>query len=61
MSGRIRRCPVEPTNSVRLRRLLAGGAFEHAQETAAHEDPCTTKLYDHTKVRLTQDEVERIR
>jgi hypothetical protein len=34
--------------------------FEHAQEMAAHESPRTTKLYDRTKERLTQDEVERI-
>jgi hypothetical protein len=27
----------------------------------AHESPRTTKLYDRTKQRLTQDEVERIR
>jgi hypothetical protein len=33
---------------------------EHAQEMAAHESPRTTKLYDRTKERLTQDEVERI-
>lgn len=38
-----------------------GGALEHAQEMAAHESPRTTKLYDRTKDRLTQDEVERIR
>jgi hypothetical protein len=31
------------------------------QEMAAHESPRTTKLYDRTKERLTQDEVERIR
>jgi integrase len=37
------------------------GALEHAQEMAAHESPRTTKLYDRTKERLTQDEVERIR
>src|ERR1700733_12971507 len=42
--------------------LLADGrALEHAQEMAAHESPRTTKLYDRTKERLTQDEVERIR
>jgi site-specific recombinase XerC len=35
--------------------------LEHAQEMAAHESPRTTKLYDRTKERLTQDEVERIR
>jgi hypothetical protein len=28
---------------------------------AAHESPRTTKLYDRTKERLTQDEVEGIR
>jgi site-specific recombinase XerD len=41
--------------------LASGGTLEHAQEMAAHESPRTTKLYDRTKERLTQDEVERIR
>jgi hypothetical protein len=41
--------------------LSNGGALDHAQEMAAHESPRTTKLYDRTKERLTQDEVERIR
>src|ERR1700692_92695 len=41
--------------------LANGGALEHAQEMAAHENPRTTKLYDRTKERLTQDEVKRIR
>jgi site-specific recombinase XerD len=41
--------------------LANGGALEHAQEMAAHESPRTTKLYDRTKERLTQAEVERIR
>jgi site-specific recombinase XerD len=41
--------------------LSNGGALEHAQEMAAHESPRTRKLYDRTKERLTQDEVERIR
>jgi integrase len=41
--------------------LANGGALEHAREMAAHERPRTTKLYDRTKERLTQDEVERIR
>jgi integrase len=41
--------------------LSNGGALEHTQEMAAHESPRTTKLYDRTKDRLTQDEVERIR
>ncbi len=31
------------------------------QAMAAHESPHKTKLYDRTKERLTQDEVERIR
>jgi integrase len=41
--------------------LSNGGALEHAQSMAAHESPRTTKLYDRTKERVTQDEVERIR
>ncbi len=41
--------------------LSNGGALEHAQEMAGHESPRTTKLYNRTKERLTQDEVERIR
>jgi site-specific recombinase XerD len=35
--------------------LSNGGALEHAQEMATHESPRTTKLYDRTKERLTQD------
>jgi hypothetical protein len=42
-------------------RSSAMSAASHAQEMAAHESPRTTKLYDRTKDRLTQDEVERIR
>jgi site-specific recombinase XerD len=41
--------------------LSNGGALERAQEMAVHESPRTTKLYDRTTERLTQDEVERIR
>ena len=41
--------------------LANGGALDHAQDMAAHESPRITKLYDRTKERLTQDEVERIR
>jgi hypothetical protein len=41
--------------------LANGGVFEHVQEMAAHESSRTTKLFDRTKERLTQDEVERIR
>ena len=40
--------------------LANGGALEHAQAMAAHQSPRTTKLYDRTTERLTQDEVERI-
>ena len=40
--------------------LEAGGTLENAQAMAAHESPRTTKLYDRTKERLTQDEIERI-
>ena len=35
--------------------LANGGALEHAQAMAAHESPRTTKLYDRTKERLTQE------
>jgi integrase len=38
-----------------------GGTLEHAQAMAAHESPRTTKLYDRTKERLTQVDVERSR
>ena len=41
--------------------LENGGQLEHAQTMAAHESPRTTKLYDRTKDRLTQSEVEKIR
>jgi integrase len=41
--------------------LANGSQLEHAQEMAGHESPRTTKLYDRTKDRLTQDEVEKIR
>ena len=41
--------------------LTNGGTLEKAQMMAAHSSPRTTKLYDRTKERLTQDEVERIR
>jgi integrase len=41
--------------------LANGGTLGHAQVTAAHESPLTTKLYDRNKEKLMQDEVERIR
>jgi hypothetical protein len=40
-----------------LRALIRAPALE----MAAHERPRTTKLYDRTKERLTQAEVQRIR
>jgi hypothetical protein len=40
---------------------LNGGTLEHAQEMAPHESPRTTKLYDRTKERLTQDEYDNQR
>jgi hypothetical protein len=41
--------------------LADGGALDHVQEMAAHENSRTTKLHDQTRELLTQDEVERIR
>ena len=41
--------------------MVLGGTLDAAQRMAGHADPRTTKLYDRTKERLTQDEVERIR
>jgi integrase len=40
--------------------LESGGRLENAQAMAAHESPCTTKLYDHTGDEIKLDEVERI-
>jgi len=37
-----------------------GGALEHAQAIAAHENPRTTKLYDRTADAVSVDEIERI-
>ena len=54
MLNRLRYAVSERSASVSLR-----AALEHAQSTA-HESPHTTKLYDQTKDRLTQNEVERI-
>ncbi len=41
--------------------LENGGQLEHAQTMAGHSSPRTTKLYDRSKDRLTQSEVEKIR
>jgi hypothetical protein len=57
-----------PSNPVSSRRsksgitvhLEAGGTLENAQAMAAHESPCTTKLYDRTGDEIMLDEVERI-
>jgi hypothetical protein len=40
--------------------LANGGTLEHAHAMAERESPRITKLYDRTKERLTQDEIERI-
>jgi hypothetical protein len=44
-----------------LKADLTKNTTEELAEMAAHESPRTTKLYDRTKERLTQDEVDRIR
>jgi site-specific recombinase XerD len=41
--------------------LKNGGTLERAPRMANHASTRTTQLYDRTKERLTQDEVERIR
>ena len=61
MTGRIIRAGMPGQSEDQTAYLANGGALEHAQAMAAHESPRTTKLYDRTKERLTQDEVERIR
>lgn len=40
--------------------LENGGTLERAQKMAAHSSPRTTKLYDRTADKISQDEVERI-
>ena len=40
--------------------LLNGGHLEYAQQMAAHESACTTKLYDRGNDQVTLDQVERI-
>jgi integrase len=40
---------------------LANGGARTRAGNPAHDSPRTTKLYDRTKERLTQDEVERMR
>jgi len=40
--------------------LENNGTLETAQKIAAHESPCTTKLYDRTDDQLTLDEIEKI-
>ena len=41
--------------------LENGGTLGHAQDMAAHLSPCTTRLYDRRKEKITQTQVERIR
>ena len=41
--------------------LSNGDALGQAQEMPAYENPRTTKIYDRTIERLTQDDVEKIR
>jgi hypothetical protein len=48
--------PLGPTG-----RGQTGARSNTPTKMAAHESPRTTKPYDRTKERLTQDEVERIR
>lgn len=40
--------------------LNNGGKLETAQQTAGHESPRTTKLYDRHEEEISLDEVERI-
>jgi hypothetical protein len=40
--------------------LEGGDTLENARAMAAHEGPCTTKLYDRTRDEITLDEVARI-
>jgi hypothetical protein len=54
-SGRPLQCVANTSGHQSIKRAAT------AQEMAAHESPRTTKLYDRTKERLTQDDVERIR
>jgi hypothetical protein len=55
--------PSAITASVRSesRRILPMVACWNTRRMAVHESPRTTKRYNRTKERLTQDEVERIR
>jgi hypothetical protein len=58
-SGRDITAPIG-NHTFRATGITSSGALEHAREMAAHKSPRTTKLYDHTRKRLTQNEVERI-
>ena len=40
--------------------LNNGGTLKNAQRMAAHKSPRTTKLYDRTDDRITEEEIERI-
>jgi len=41
--------------------LQNGGTLEYAQQIAAHQSPCTTKLCDRTKDEMSLDEIERVK
>ena len=47
-------------NNPLVRAAAQGKGMCQLLPMAAHESPRTTKLYDRTKERLTQDEIERI-
>ena len=55
--------PIQIAHLFNQRRLIFEGerAASGCHTFPGHESPRTTKLYDRTKERLTQDEVERIR
>ena len=46
---------------IEQKREIAAARSSTPSQWPAHESPRTTKLYDRTQERLTQDEVERIR
>ena len=37
-----------------------GGSLEHAQAIAAHANPRTTAMYDHSEEKITAEELERV-
>jgi hypothetical protein len=55
--------PIQIAHLFNYRRSIfrRGSSGERLPHVPGHESPRTTKLYDRTKERLTQHEVERIR